>query len=32
VTFLRMRGGGYSRVGLVEGVEGYMAKMFKMGL
>jgi len=31
VAFLRTRWGGHSRVGLVEGVQDYMAEMFKMG-
>jgi abhydrolase domain-containing protein 12 len=31
VAFLRTRWGGHSRVGLVEGVQDYIADMFKMG-
>lgn len=31
VAFLLTRWGGHSRVGLVEGVQDYMAEMFKMG-
>ena len=31
VAFLRTRWGGHSRVGLVEGVQDYMAEMFMMG-
>lgn len=31
VAFLRTRWGGHSRVGLVEGVQDYMAEMFNMG-
>jgi abhydrolase domain-containing protein 12 len=31
VAFLRTRWGGHSRVGLVEGVQDYIAEMFKMG-
>lgn len=31
VAFLRTRWGGHSTLGLVEGVQDYMAEMFKMG-
>jgi len=31
VAFLLTRWGGHSRLGLVEGVQDYMAEMFKMG-
>ena len=31
VAFLRTRWGGHSTVGLVEGVQDYIAEMFKMG-
>jgi len=31
VAFLRTRWGGHSTVGLVEGVQDYMAEMFRMG-
>jgi len=31
VAFLRTRWGGHARIGLVEGVQDYMAEMFKMG-
>jgi abhydrolase domain-containing protein 12 len=31
VVFLRSQWGGHSRVGLVEGVQDYIAEMFKMG-
>jgi abhydrolase domain-containing protein 12 len=31
VAFLRTQWGGHSRLGLVEGVQDYMAEMFKMG-
>jgi abhydrolase domain-containing protein 12 len=31
VVFLRTRWGGHDRVGLVEGVQDYMAEMFRLG-
>jgi abhydrolase domain-containing protein 12 len=31
VAFLRTRWGGHARLGLVEGVQDYIAEMFKMG-